>query len=187
MKMLKTIDENEDEVYESFLATLERKQSTSQVFKYCNDFKNFGSSAAYRRTHNYPGVVLTTAHSSKGLEWQIVFNMISKYDGPELYRGSKESRMMVEERKRLLFVSMTRARDELIITGQFVSHGKRGEYTYNQFLEAAYECVGQHFSPDDVEKMRNDRDEKKKAEKLLQKAKEEADNLSAKIDISSVS
>lgn len=187
MKMLKTIDENEDEVYESFLATLERKQSTSQVFKYCNDFKNFGSSAAYRRTHNYPGVVLTTAHSSKGLEWPIVFNMISKYDGPELYHGSKESRMMVEERKRLLFVSMTRARDELIITGQFVSHGKRGEYTYNQFLEAAYECVGQHFSPEDVEKMRKERDEKKKAEKLLQKAKEEADNLSAKIDISSVS
>lgn len=175
LEMLQKLNENEDEVYESLLNTLQTKPTTAKIFEYCSDFKIFGSAASYRRLHNYPGVVLTTAHSSKGLEWPVVINMISKYDGQEYHEHSSRSHQMVEERKRLLFVSMTRARDELIITGQYVSHGKRGAYVYNQFLEYAYECIGSHFSATDVEQLRKKREDKKKEEKkAAEKAKKEA-------------
>ena len=182
IELLTCLDENEDEVFESFIETLKTKP-VSKIFDYVSDFYRFGSTAAVRRTHNYPGVVLTTAHSSKGLEWNVVYNMISKYDAPECYKRSRESKLTVEEKKRLLFVSMTRARDELIVTGQYVAFGKRGEYTYNQFLQIAYESVGKSFSAQEVELLRTERErlkaEQKKAEKEKAKAEKEAEKKSA--------
>ena len=58
----------------------------------------------------YQGVVLTTAHSSKGLEWKAVFNSISGYDSASLHTSGPKHQKKVEEARRLLFVSMTRAR-----------------------------------------------------------------------------
>lgn len=175
MEQLKAIDENDDEVYESLLDTLDVKP-LKKIFEYVSDFYRFGSAAAVRRTHNYPGVVLTTAHSSKGMEWPIIYNMISKYDGPELHKNSRFSNDMTEERKRLLFVSATRARDELIITGQYDAFGKRGEYTYNQFLLSALDCNGQPVKATEIEVERKKRldaiQEQKKKEKEEKKAKE---------------
>ena len=57
-------------------------------------------------------VTLTTAHSSKGKEWSVVINSINKYkyDNQELED--------LEEERRLLFVSLTRSKDELFITYQ---------------------------------------------------------------------
>ena len=175
MELLKALDANDDEVYESFLKTLEFK-NTEKMFAYADDFYRFGSGNAVRRTHDYPGIALTTAHSSKGLEWNVVYNLISKYDGEEMHRNSEASRNAVEERKRLLFVSMTRARDELIITARYDAFGKRGDYTYNQFLADAMDCVGKVFDPTAIEAERKRReDEKKAAKKAAEKAKKEAE------------
>lgn len=51
-----------------------------------------------------------------------------------------------EERRRLLFVSATRARDELHITGQKVAYGDKKNRTYNAFLVECYQILGKEFS-----------------------------------------
>lgn len=147
MDALKAIDRNEDEVYENFLETLERKPEVGAICDYLDEFYLYGSGAAFRRNHDYPGVVLTTAHSSKGLEWNIVYNMISKYDEESIGTYSA----LREERRRLLFVSATRARDELYITSQYVAYGKKGSYTYNGFLVESYKALGMEFSIGTIE------------------------------------
>lgn len=60
-------------------------------------------------------LVLSTIHSAKGLEWKAVF-VLSVLDGylPQDYAFSDEA--MLEEERRLLYVAMTRAKDELTIT-----------------------------------------------------------------------
>ena len=170
--MLKALDENDDEVYESLLDTLSVKP-LSKIFEYVGDFYRFGSNAAIRRTHNYPGVVLTTAHSSKGMEWPVIYNMISKYDSQDLHKNSSVAMNMTEEHKRLFFVSATRARDELIITGQYDAFGKRGDYTYNQFLLSAFECAGQPVTCQDIEVGRARRLSAIRTQKKEEKAKKQ--------------
>ena len=172
MDLLKALDENEDEIYESFLEKLENRRSARDIVSYCRDFERFGANEAMRRTSLQPGVGLITVHSSKGLERPIVYVLMSKFDGPEFHTVSPTSRKMVEERKRLLFVAMTRARDKLVMTGQYVSHGKRGAYTMNQFLQGAYDCVGKTpYTESDVELLRKEREAAKKAAKKAEKEK----------------
>lgn len=182
MELLEVLND-EDEVYESFLETLKRKPM-ARLFEYVNDFYRFGSSAAVRRTHSYPGVVLTTAHSSKGLEWPVVYNLLSKYDTPEMHTSSSVAKEIYEERKRLLFVSATRARDELIMTGQYIAYGSQKEgYHTNEFLEEAmaitesvkpdYDPEKRPFTLESVLQMKADRKaeeaRKKKEAELAQK------------------
>lgn len=58
----------------------------------------------------YQAITLTTAHSSKGKEWGVVINTIDKYKAEETME--KE---LIEEERRLLFVSITRAKSKLIL------------------------------------------------------------------------
>lgn len=138
----------EDEIYESFLEKLSYRKSIKELITYCKDFEKYGNKLTIRRQHDYAGVVLTTAHSSKGLEWPVVYNSITKYFG-ERETKQKTAR---EEKRRLLFVSATRARDELYITGQYVAFGKVGDRTYNHFLKECYDAVGQEFQPEEPKK-----------------------------------
>lgn len=178
VEILEALDTNEDEVYESMLQKLAVKR-WEKLLDYVNDFLKFGSGAAYRRVHNYPGVVLTTAHSSKGLEWPVVYNMLSKYETEELHTGSQVARELTEERKRLLFVSMTRARDELIMTGQYTAFGtQKTGYTYNGFLNDAIECSGgKRFTAAEVAAEKKAR---KEAEAARKKAEKEAADAALK-------
>lgn len=141
--MLENLDDN-DEVYQSFVETLRRKKSMFAIIQYCKNFLLYGADCAVKRQHDYPGVVLTTAHSSKGLEWPVVFNSISDYDSPEIRRKIQ----LLEEKRRLFFVSSTRARDELYITGVYTAFGQKEDKAYNIFLTEAYEILGQSFQPD---------------------------------------
>ncbi len=60
------------------------------------------------------GVVLSTIHSAKGLEWSIVF-IISLCEGrfPPTPRGREEADM--EEERRLFYVATTRTKDQLFL------------------------------------------------------------------------
>ena len=58
---------------------------------------------------------LLTLHSSKGLEFPIVF-MVGMNDGLLPHRNALESSDGVPEERRLCYVGMTRAREELILT-----------------------------------------------------------------------
>lgn len=104
-----------DEVVEHFLEALENL-NFDEVLKYCKDFERFGLNEEFRRLGDYPGVKLITAHSSKGLEWKVVFvtldGIAPKFDG-----RSSEDR---QELRRLEFVAITRAREKAFIVGTYM-------------------------------------------------------------------
>ena len=111
---------NNDELYIDFCNKLFMKEDYTKVLKYLSGFERFGASVTYKRIESYTGaVLLTTAHSSKGLEWPVVFNSISKYHTGEFLSDEDE-----EEKRRLFFVSITRAREELTVTGTSVAYRK---------------------------------------------------------------
>jgi DNA helicase-2/ATP-dependent DNA helicase PcrA len=70
-------------------------------------------------------LVLSTIHSAKGREWRAVF-LLNVVDGcipSDMAAGSSEE---IDEERRLLYVAMTRARDELHLLQplRFYSHGQ---------------------------------------------------------------
>lgn len=136
--LLKFIEEISfgDEAIEYFSEQLEQK-TYDEILDYLRDFSLYGDGMEYRRTRKYPGVLLITAHSSKGLEWPLVYNTISKYPMPANWMGMEESR-------RLFFVSATRARDELYVTGVFDT-GTKDRPRPNVLLAEAYDAVGLTF------------------------------------------
>ncbi|WP_292195353.1 ATP-dependent helicase [Butyrivibrio sp.] len=128
----------DDETVENFKESLANKDY-GEILQYCADFALYGADVEYRRLNNYPGVVLSTAHSSKGLEWPVVYNTLSRYQ-----TNSK----VYEETRRLVFVSATRARDELYISGVYAAFGKTYETRiYNQYLKECCEVLGVGFEP----------------------------------------
>lgn len=117
-----------DELFQIFLGTLETKRD---ILAYLRMFKRFGENTAFKRVWQYGGVTLSTAHSSKGLEWNTVYASVSGFDGADV-EGD-----LFDERTRLLYVTVTRARKELTVTAQDISHGSQlqGTAVDNRFLE----------------------------------------------------
>jgi DNA helicase-2/ATP-dependent DNA helicase PcrA len=96
-----------------------------------------------------PNLVLTTVHSSKGLEWDNVF-IINTLDGMfPSYRSFSDFEDLEEER-RLFYVACTRARNQLIMTmpdyggtgknifrekSRFIDEVNERSYNYKEFLD----------------------------------------------------
>ena len=123
-----------DEAVRHFREGLDTKDY-EEIIDYCRDFSLYGDGVEYRRTDSYPGVALVTAHSSKGLEWPIIYNTITKYQ-----KGAVMRIKDVEETRRLLFVSATRARDELYITGLY-ANGTKMNKVENRFLKELFDIA----------------------------------------------
>ena len=164
IELAEELDDVEDEVYEGFVDALKFKSTPQAIYDYANDFNSFGQETAIRRNHSYPGIVLVTAHSSKGLEWPIVYNMISKYDTESLNTSEK-----IEERRRLLFVSATRARDELYITGQWRAYvkvdeanPKKRQEKINRYLMDSFKAAGNAVTDEGISAAFAEYKEKKK-------------------------
>ena len=71
-------------------------------------------------------LILSTIHSAKGQEWTSVF-LLNAVDGclpSDLATGSTPE---IEEERRLLYVAMTRAKDQLhlMVPQRFFTHGQR--------------------------------------------------------------
>ena len=131
-----------DETVQSFKEGLNNK-AFDEIMVYCHDFALYGANASYRRIDEYPGIVLITAHSSKGLEYKVVYNTISRYQ-----KTGFSKRTEMEEVRRLLFVSATRARDELFITGQYSASGNTADTrVLNAFLQDAFTAVDKNYDP----------------------------------------
>jgi ATP-dependent DNA helicase UvrD/PcrA len=68
-------------------------------------------------------LILSTIHSAKGQEWQVVYvlNVVDGCIPSDMASGSAED---IEEERRLLYVAMTRARDEmhLLVPQRFFAH-----------------------------------------------------------------
>lgn len=70
-------------------------------------------------------VTLTTAHQAKGLEWHTVF-AVWMADGMFPHaRAVEESDLGLEEERRLFYVTVTRAKDELYLTYPVLNHQAR--------------------------------------------------------------
>ena len=148
-ELLDELDED-DEIYEAFVESLKGKESLQKEMEYCSLFEQYGEKVAIRRKKIYSGVILITAHSSKGLEWPVVFASITKFYGKKEHTivNTKKREKVIEEKRRLLFVAATRARDELYITGQFISFGNAKDgYVYNQFLKESLKAIGDTSEP----------------------------------------
>lgn len=117
----------------------------NEVIKYLDDFEIFGENMSYKRSTLGDGVMLITAHSSKGLEWKYVFGSVTGFHKA----GDKRmSRRKIEELRRLLFVLITRARDELKLYGMYAVSGNSNENrVYNMFLRECYEALGATYAP----------------------------------------
>lgn len=73
-------------------------------------------------------LILSTIHSAKGQEWKSVFvlNVVDGCMPSDLATGASEE---IEEERRLLYVAMTRARDDLhlVIPQRFYTHGQQAK------------------------------------------------------------
>jgi DNA helicase-2/ATP-dependent DNA helicase PcrA len=73
-------------------------------------------------------LILSTIHSAKGQEWKSVFvlNVVDGCMPSDLGTGTSAE---IEEERRLLYVAMTRARDDLhlLVPQRFFIHGQRAE------------------------------------------------------------
>ena len=70
-------------------------------------------------------LILSTIHSAKGQEWKSVFvmNVVDGCIPSDLGTGTTEE---IEEERRLLYVAMTRAKDDLhlMVPQRFFTHGQ---------------------------------------------------------------
>ena len=86
--------------------------------------------------------ILSTIHSAKGQEWKIVriMNVVDGCIPSDLATGTPEE---IEEERRLLYVAMTRAKDDLdlIVPQRFYTHRQAG--TRDQHM---YACVSRFVS-----------------------------------------
>lgn len=116
-----------------------------EIIKYCDDFEIYGDNMQYKRSQLGEGVMLITAHSSKGLEWKYVFGSITGFHK----LGKKSiSRRKQEELRRLLFVLITRARDVLKLYGLYAVTGNAKDgYVFNMFLKECFDALDKTFAP----------------------------------------
>lgn len=177
LELAESLNTDDDELYEDFLGKLRGKVDFDRILEYVNKFLKYGDAVTYKRNRTYPGVVLVTAHSGKGLEWPTVFVSLSKFQSKTLKRQND-----IEEKRRLVFVSFTRARDQLYVTSQYVAFGAKGNQTYNQFFRETVLALGETYDPVDHEyeaRMRK-AEEEKKAAAAKRRAEAKASKAAAK-------
>ena len=154
VKFAKALDETEaDECFQAFLEKIEYCETMEDLDEFFNDFKMYGQESAHKREGKYEGVCLTTIHSAKGLEWDTTFLSLSNLD--RLNYHTNVINFVNNERdevNRKWFVGATRAREELIMTGEYVlespEQSKRTSskgLTLNAYVEKAYELLNVPF------------------------------------------
>ena len=80
-----------------------------------------------------------------------------------------------------MYVSATRAKDKLYLTGRYVAYGPRGNRTYNRFLIDALEITGAGFDRNAVEAERNSLDNENRKKNRAEKEKNAADRIREKM------
>ena len=94
-------------------------------------------------------LILSTIHSAKGQEWTSVFvlNVVDGCIPSDLGVGTTPE---IEEERRLLYVAMTRAKDQLhlMVPQRFFTHGQRGlgdRHVYAQRTRFIPASLTRHF------------------------------------------
>ncbi|CEO11998.1 DNA helicase [[Clostridium] sordellii] len=114
---------------------LNELESSSTHFKTINEYlehieKVKGEIVESRNNKNSEGVIFTTMHSAKGLEFPYVY-IIGANEGTIPHEKSydieddKKRKEAIEEERRLLYVGITRAQDELYISSPKNKYGRK--------------------------------------------------------------
>lgn len=95
-------------------------------------------------------VTLMTLHAAKGLEFPVVF-MVGMEDGILPHSRVFTEQSELEEERRLCYVGMTRAREELYLTYAYsrMQYGQRGYNSPSRFLSDMGKNVAAMHSPQD--------------------------------------
>src|SRR5205809_6469121 len=90
-------------------------------------------------------LILSTIHSAKGQEWKSVFvlNVVDGCIPSDLGAGTTAE---IEEERRLLYVAMTRARDDLhlVVPQRFFTHGQNAQGDWHVYASRT------RFIPDEL-------------------------------------
>ncbi len=154
-KMIHSIVEG---VYDDFMRTAfanydRRKQDLDQVRRYAEQYETLEdfltklsletnvdqSPVGARESRNEDEVILSSVHQAKGLEWKAVF-VIWLADGMFPNRRVMESEDFAvdafEEERRLFYVAVTRACDQLYLTYPMTRPGGRGWSSGGEYYQA---------------------------------------------------
>ena len=108
--------------YEQRREDLQVLQNYSREFQNAHEFldqlalsASLDNESSARGTMNDEFINLSTVHQAKGLEWKTVF-VIYLCDGMFPAACSMECAESIEEERRLFYVAVTRARDELYLS-----------------------------------------------------------------------
>lgn len=128
----------------SFENAKDRIEDLEQLANFALSYKNLDEflsevtlSEAFRgetqadSAQNDEALILTTIHQAKGLEWKIVF-VLGLVDGQFPHYKVFASPMELEEERRLFYVAVTRAQDELYLTYPVISTSFRTGQSINR-------------------------------------------------------
>lgn len=147
MQFAEALDEDKsDACYQEFLDRIRFCRDTDELHEFWQEFNIYGATSEFKREGVYEGVCLNTIHSAKGLEWDTTYLSLTKLDRPNYHRSSFQRSKDHDETIRLFFVGATRARDNLIMTGEYVlENDKKNGPVFNQFLKMAYDIANKPF------------------------------------------
>lgn len=132
-----------DECYQEFLEKISYCRTIEEMDEFFEDFELYGNSSMFKREGHYNGVCLITVHSAKGMEWDTTYLSLSKFDKPMYHTAPNRYSKEINEVRRKWFVGATRAKHNLICTGQYIlKHTSKDGVVLNNFLREAYDLVG---------------------------------------------
>ena len=129
---------------EALLGDFAQMEADAGTFRTIQDWLEFAQDSAARmkssgRPRDPEGVVLTTMHKAKGLEWKMVFVIDVNQD--LVPHKNAEKTEETEEERRLFYVSMTRAADTLFLLGS----GKESSFMRDLQEDLRKEEAGRFF------------------------------------------
>lgn len=144
LEFAEALDENQEDLcYQDFLEKVKFCRSTEELDEFWQEFRVYGASSEYKREGRYEGVCLNTIHSAKGLEWDTTYLSLSKLDNTRLHNKATLSEK--DETIRKFFVGATRARENLIMTGQYVLKMDKYGAVFNDYVKMAYDLLGKPY------------------------------------------
>lgn len=126
----KKIDMSEaEDILEEFSQIISGMESYGELFEFMSEYDEI-LREANRKKNDRTGISLMTMHSAKGLEFDVVY-IIDFIEGVMPYKKAKTLPELEEER-RMVYVAMTRARNEL--------------YMYSPIRKGSKSCTISRFS-----------------------------------------
>jgi len=108
---------------------------------------DFSQDGAFPQGQETEKMTISTIHSAKGLEWNTVF-LISAVDGYLPSFQSLNDHNQIEEERRLMYVALTRAKDNLFILKPNFDHANYMHYRYSGGMQLS--SVSRFLAEDNI-------------------------------------